>query len=97
MCLRDRTSTITLDDLPPEILGAQLPARGEVALPPEGIDLEATLERIERSLIRQALERSRGVRTKAAQTLGLSFRSLRYRLQKLGMTVEGEIDPEAEG
>jgi two-component system response regulator PilR (NtrC family) len=92
-----RTSTITLDDLPPEILGAQLPARGEVALPPEGIDLEATLERIERSLIRQALERSRGVRTKAAQTLGLSFRSLRYRLQKLGMTVEGEIDPEAEG
>jgi two-component system response regulator PilR (NtrC family) len=92
-----RTSTITLDDLPPEIVGSPLPARGEVALPPEGIDLEATLERIERSLIRQALERSRGVRTKAAQTLGLSFRSLRYRLQKLGMTVEGEADPDLDG
>ncbi|MEZ4390890.1 MAG: sigma-54 dependent transcriptional regulator [Polyangiales bacterium] len=93
-----RNSTITLDDLPPEVVGAQLPTRGEVVLPPEGIDLEATLERIERSLIRQALERSRGVRTKAAQTLGLSFRSLRYRLHKLGIAVDGaDGDLDAEG
>ena len=91
-----RGSAITVDDLPPEIVGQHLPENCEVVLPPEGIDLEAILERIERSLIRQALERSRGVRTKAAQTLGLTFRSLRYRLQKLGIAAEGG-EGDAEG
>ena len=46
---------------------------------------QATLEQIERSLLRQALDRAGGVRTRAAQYLGLSFRSFRYRLQKIGM------------
>jgi two-component system response regulator PilR (NtrC family) len=90
-------ATITLDDLPPELLGeASLPS-GEILLPAEGLDLEATLERLERSLIRQALERSKGVRTRAAQVLGLSFRSLRYRLQKLGMAHEGHGSDDNDG
>jgi two-component system response regulator PilR (NtrC family) len=90
-------ATITLDDLPPELLGeASLPS-GEILLPAEGVDLEATLERLERSLIRQALERSKGVRTRAAQVLGLSFRSLRYRLQKLGMAHEGHGSDDNDG
>ena len=88
---------IHLDDLPPELLGPPGRTSNEpVTLPADGVDLEATLERIERSLIRQALERSNGVRTKAAQTLGLTFRSLRYRLQKLGMA-QGDADDGAEG
>ncbi len=48
-------------------------------------DLEAHLEGIERSLIVQALEENRWNRTAAARRLGLSFRSLRYRLKKLGL------------
>ena len=90
---------IHVDDLPPEVLGASTRGSNEVVgLPPGGIDLEATLERIERSLIRQALERSGGVRTRAAQILGLTFRSLRYRLQKLGMAndTQGEADADNE-
>ena len=58
---------------------------GEIVLPEDGINLEATLEQIERSLLRQALDRAGGVRTRAAQYLGLSFRSFRDRLQKIGM------------
>ncbi|HLV17591.1 MAG TPA: sigma-54 dependent transcriptional regulator [Pseudomonas sp.] len=48
-------------------------------------DLEEYLENIERTLILQALEETRWNRTAAAQRLGLSFRSMRYRLKKLGL------------
>ena len=39
----------------------------------------------ERGLLREALRQSRGVKKRAAQLLGISFRSFRYRLEKLGM------------
>ena len=42
-------------------------------------------EEIERKLIMQALEETRWNRTAAAQRLGLTFRSMRYRLKKLGI------------
>jgi two-component system response regulator PilR (NtrC family) len=48
-------------------------------------NLEDYLEDIERTLIMQALEENRWNRTAAAQRLGLSFRSMRYRLKKLGI------------
>jgi two-component system response regulator PilR (NtrC family) len=48
-------------------------------------NLEDYLEQIERQLILQALEETRWNRTAAAQRLGLSFRSMRYRLKKLGL------------
>jgi two-component system response regulator PilR (NtrC family) len=48
-------------------------------------NLEDHLEDVERKLIMQALEETRWNRTAAAQRLGLSFRSMRYRLKKLGI------------
>ncbi|MBW5411698.1 MULTISPECIES: sigma-54 dependent transcriptional regulator [Pseudomonas] len=48
-------------------------------------NLEDYLEEIERKLIMQALEETRWNRTAAAERLGLSFRSMRYRLKKLGI------------
>jgi two-component system response regulator PilR (NtrC family) len=48
-------------------------------------NLEDYLESIERKLILQALEETRWNRTAAAQRLSLSFRSMRYRLKKLGL------------
>ncbi|EPN17914.1 type 4 fimbriae expression regulatory protein pilR, partial [Pseudomonas syringae pv. actinidiae ICMP 19070] len=48
-------------------------------------NLEDYLESIERKLILQALEETRWNRTAAAERLSLSFRSLRYRLKKLGL------------
>lgn len=48
-------------------------------------NLEDHLEEIERQLIMQALEETRWNRTAAAQRLGLTFRSMRYRLKKLGI------------
>lgn len=51
----------------------------------EGFSLENHLEAIERKAIEQALEESRWNKTAAAQRLGMSFRSLRYRMKKLNM------------
>ena len=57
---------------------------GEVSL--AGIaNLEDYLESVERKLIEQALEETRWNRTAAAERLGMTFRSLRYRLKKLGI------------
>ncbi len=50
-----------------------------------GLPLEEYLEQIERQKIEQALEETRWNRTAAAKKLGLSFRALRYRLNKLGI------------
>lgn len=55
------------------------------ALPAQGLDMERVLEDFERSLIIKALERTDGNRTEAARVLGVTFRSLRYRLSKLGI------------
>lgn len=65
---------------------ASEPAAIPAAQPLERVDnLEDHLEDIERKLITQALEETRWNRTAAAERLGLSFRSLRYRLKKLGI------------
>ncbi len=85
-------NTIELVDLPREITGGPATVSLASVLPEEGIDLEAFLANVERSLLTQALERANGVRTKAAAMLGLSFRSIRYRLAKLG--VDGEPAPD---
>ncbi|MFC3606839.1 sigma-54-dependent transcriptional regulator [Stutzerimonas tarimensis] len=60
-------------------------AGGEEADLAQVSNLEDHLEDIERKLIMQALEETRWNRTAAAQRLGLSFRSMRYRLKKLGL------------
>ncbi|RLB39315.1 MAG: sigma-54-dependent Fis family transcriptional regulator, partial [Deltaproteobacteria bacterium] len=52
---------------------------------PEGINLEEVLAEIEKEYIMRALELSRGSRERAAELLGLSSRSLRYRMGKLGL------------
>jgi two-component system response regulator PilR (NtrC family) len=54
-------------------------------IPQQGFDLEEWLRETERRLIRQALECTAGVKTDAARLLGISFRSLRYKLEKLGL------------
>ncbi|MBX3269392.1 MAG: sigma-54-dependent Fis family transcriptional regulator [Sandaracinaceae bacterium] len=75
-------------DLPP--LGGALaasppPSHGEpatrVALPPEGLSLVA----VEEDLVRQALERARGNRTRAARLLGMNRDQIRYRIEKFGL------------
>ncbi len=53
-----------------------------IDIPAGGVDLEETMDRIERRYIQLALERTAGVQTRAAQLLKVSFRQFRYKLQK---------------
>ncbi|MBT8493135.1 MAG: sigma-54 dependent transcriptional regulator [Deltaproteobacteria bacterium] len=56
-----------------------------LAIPDKGISLDAVLRDFERTIVARALEQAGGVRKRAAKLLGISFRSLRYRLQKLDL------------
>ncbi|MFI5300631.1 MAG: sigma-54 interaction domain-containing protein, partial [Polyangiales bacterium] len=87
-------NVVGLGDLPPSIGGAvAAPAGSLLTLPETGCDLDAVIAEAERRLILQALERTGGVRTQAAKVLGVTFRSLRYRLAKLGLeTGDGPVD-----
>jgi len=64
--------------------------------PPASVDpsskrpLEQYLDRIERDAIIEALVETRHNRTAAARLLGISFRALRYRMERLGLDVKDE-------
>jgi len=82
--------TITNDDLPPEMFtdrGGRIQATSAGSgsdlfiLPPQGVNWED----VERSLIMQAMERTDNNITKSAKLLGLTFRTLQYRLEKFGV------------
>ena len=48
--------------------------------------LSGVLEHLEREAIQRALEKTRFNRTAAAKLLGITFRALRYRMQRLGLS-----------
>src|SRR5271154_1231670 len=54
-------------------------------LPAEGLDLEIYIQKLERSFLLAAMERSGGVRTRAADTLKMSYRSFRHYAKKYGI------------
>jgi two-component system response regulator PilR (NtrC family) len=57
----------------------------DLDIPSEGIDLEKIVEDIERTLLLKALDRTKGMKKKAAELLHINFRSMRYRLEKYGL------------
>ncbi|MEW6375396.1 MAG: helix-turn-helix domain-containing protein, partial [Thermodesulfobacteriota bacterium] len=69
-------------------LDEQLPMKKgtiDLEIPNEGIDLEKVVEDIERTLLLKALDRTKGIKKKAAELLHINFRSMRYRLEKYGL------------
>jgi two-component system, NtrC family, response regulator PilR len=54
------------------------------------VPLQDFLDRSEKETLELALAQTRGNRTQAAKLLGITFRSMRYRLERLGMTVDDE-------
>ncbi|OQY18865.1 MAG: hypothetical protein B6I36_05845 [Desulfobacteraceae bacterium 4572_35.1] len=73
------------DSLPPQFLNANCSLVNSCRIPEAGLNLESYLEEVERQILQQALERCGGVRKHAAKLLQLSFRSIRYRLDKFGL------------
>jgi two-component system response regulator PilR (NtrC family) len=82
----EATPTILPESLPPSLRGVTTRgAAAQDALPDGGFDLEAHVKEIERGYIAQALERANGVQVKAADLLGMSFRSFRYYVKKYNL------------
>jgi two-component system response regulator PilR (NtrC family) len=91
------STAIGLGDLPPEVSGLSgSPATLLAQLPPQGCALDSVLGELERRLMLQALERTGGVRKSAAKLLGISFRSLRYRLEKHSIDLAGDDETDDE-
>ncbi len=81
---------IQIEDLPIEVRNPLIsPGKFEFVIPDEGI----SLEELEKRLILKAMEKSGGVITKAAKLLGMSFRTLQYRLEKFDLKKESSSTP----
>ena len=63
---------------------------------PLDLNLSDYLEDVEKKAIVKALEKTNNNKTAAAKLLGVSFRTLRYRLAKLGLAKESDLDPDFE-
>ena len=87
-----RGPVLDTDVLPGSVLERSASARAP-APPAAGSNLDEILASYERGLLTDALQRAGGVKKRAARLLGISFRSFRYRLEKLGL--DGSDDGDA--
>jgi two-component system response regulator PilR (NtrC family) len=83
-----QSGQITESGLPPQFHAERAATKGPLTeIPDSGLDLDAYLGSIEKDILLKALEKTDGVRKRAAELLGITFRSIRYRLAKF------DIDP----
>ena len=94
----ERAVTLAADDrlgadsLTPEILAAAEPGIGPL---PEQVDLEAFLDEQRKRYMIAALDACGGVQTRAAERLGMTFRSFRYFAKKFGLRSRAGEDENA--
>ncbi len=79
-----RGTTIGCDLLPATVVQVR-ETRDAARISSTGVDLEKLVADYERTLLHEALRATGGVKKRAARLLGISFRSFRYRLEKLGI------------
>jgi len=87
----EATSELTWQNLT-SYLEEQLPIKKagfDIDFPNEGIDLEKVVSDLEKTLLLKAMDRTKGIKKKAAELLRINFRSMRYRLEKYGLNSNG--------
>ena len=92
-------STILPESLPPMVnttSGRKMASSNEIEIGDDGLDLDKVIGQIEKELLIKAIHASNGVKKKAAKLLKISFRSMRYRVEKysLGVMGDDEMDDE---
>jgi two-component system response regulator PilR (NtrC family) len=90
----EMTEMITVESLPYHMQKGNDLTRWatDFEIPEGGLSLDEIVENLERSVITKALRRTNGVRKEAARLLNISFRSMRYRLEKYGIDADGLDD-----
>jgi two-component system response regulator PilR (NtrC family) len=82
----EATPVILPESLPQHIRAGMSRQKSQpMMLPDSGFDLEEHVQSIERDYIAQALKRAGGVQVRAAELLGMSFRSFRYYAKKYNL------------
>jgi two-component system response regulator PilR (NtrC family) len=86
----ERSDQLTAEHLPDRLVEGSEPdvVTGDPDFPAGGINLDQATQDLEKKLILRALEMAGGNRARASRLLGITLRSLRYRLMKLGMDTE---------
>ncbi len=89
----EQGETVSLESLPETVRAARGVSTAdndgrERKIPFEGVELDNILGDVERRYLELALQRTAGNRTQAAELLGMSYRSFRYRLEKFGLDEE---------
>ena len=92
-------STILPESLPPMVntsTGRKMASSNEIEMGDNGLELDKVMGQIEKELLIKAIHSAGGVKKKAAKLLHISFRSMRYRIEKynLGIVGDDELDEE---
>jgi two-component system response regulator PilR (NtrC family) len=92
-------ATILPESLPPFVQtpsGRKMASSEGIEITEEGLDLDKVIGQIEKELIIKAIHQSGGIKKRAAKLLGITFRSMRYRVEKynLGTVSDDELDDE---
>lgn len=92
-------ATILPESLPPMVnttSGRKMASSDEIEIGDDGVDLDKVMGQIEKELLIKAIHAANGVKKRAAKLLHISFRSMRYRIEKynLGVVGEDELDDE---
>lgn len=92
-------ATILPESLPPMVntsSGRKMASSNEIEIGDDGVDLDKVMGQIEKELLIKAIHAAGGVKKRAAKLLHISFRSMRYRIEKynLGVVGDDELDDE---
>lgn len=69
--------------------GRKMVSSDGIDITDEGIDLQKVLDQLEKELLVKAIHQANGVKKRAAKLLGITFRSMRYRVEKFNL---GKVD-----
>lgn len=92
-------ATILPESLPPIVntsSGRKMASSNEIEIGDDGLDLDKVMGQIEKELLVKAIHAAGGIKKRAAKLLHISFRSMRYRIEKynLGVVGDDELDDE---
>ena len=92
-------ATVLPESLPPFVntpTGRKMASSEGIEITDEGLDIDKVMGQIEKELLIKAIHTGGGVKKKAAKLLGITFRSMRYRVEKynLGSITDDELDDE---
>ena len=86
-------SMVLPESLPPmvnTVSGRKMASSNEIEMGNEGVELDKVMGQIEKELLIKAIHSANGVKKRAAKLLHISFRSMRYRIEKYNLGIVGD-------